>query len=488
MTYNFRVILRIISVVLFFEGTAMLIPICYGVYQNENSAASALFFTAVCCIGFGAFVYRHLKYYTLRIKARESFFVAFICWFLVCAAGTFPYLMAGEGYSAADSIFESVSGWTTTGAWAVPTTQMPRCLVLWKAITNWLGGMGLLLLTVTFFPILGAQGQKMASAEVPGIEMEKMSARLSDTGKLTYRIYIAMSVLELLLLLPSMSPFDAAVNTMSTISTAGILNVHEGIPILASTPYVKTIFTIFSIAGSVNFVMYFFLYNRKWKKALHLVEVKTYLGLVAGGSLLIGIILYFSGNHETLAGALGDSFAQAAAFASTSGYEVDDINVWPTTCKMILLALLFIGGCANSTSGSVKVIRFIIYFKIILRGIYKRIHPKAIKPIMLKGKPVSAATASSVTVFMLLFFAVFIFSSLILALENYDLETTFSAVLGSLTNNGTAFGLITGGNYSIFSSFGKLYCAALMIAGRLEIYPIIILFSRSFWNSDRARS
>ena len=342
----------------------MLIPVCYGVYQNENSAASALFFTAVCCIGFGAFVYRHLKYYTLHIKARESFFVAFICWFLVCAAGAVPYLMAGEGYSAADSIFESVSGWTTTGAWAVPTTQMPRCLVLWKAITNWLGGMGLLLLTVTFFPILGAQGQKMASAEVPGIEMEKMSARISDTGKITYRIYIAMSVLELLLLLPSMSPFDAAVNTMSTISTAGILNVHEGIPILASTPYVKTIFTIFSIAGSVNFVMYFFLYNRKWKKALHLVEVKTYLGLVAGGSLLIGIILYFSGNHETLAGALGDSFAQAAAFASTSGYEVDDINVWPTTCKMILLVLLFIGGCANSTSGSVKVIRFIIYFKI----------------------------------------------------------------------------------------------------------------------------
>lgn len=249
----------------------MLIPVCYGVYQNENSAASALFFTAVCCIGFGAFVYRHLKYYTLHIKARESFFVAFICWFLVCAAGAVPYLMAGEGYSAADSIFESVSGWTTTGAWAVPTTQMPRCLVLWKAITNWLGGMGLLLLTVTFFPILGAQGQKMASAEVPGIEMEKMSARISDTGKITYRIYIAMSVLELLLLLPSMSPFDAAVNTMSTISTSGILNVHEGIPILASTPYVKTIFTIFSIAGSVNFVMYFFLYNRKWKKALHLV-------------------------------------------------------------------------------------------------------------------------------------------------------------------------------------------------------------------------
>lgn len=488
MTYNFRVILRTISVVLLFEGIGMLIPMAYAVYRNEDNAAKALFFTALCCIGIGSLIYRHLKYYTLQIKTRESFFVAFICWFVVCIAGTFPFLLADIGCSFSDAVFESVSGWTTTGAWVIDVASLPRSLILWKGISNWLGGMGLLLLTVSIFPALGIQGQKMAAAEVPGPDIEKMASRISDTAKITYRIYIALTVIELLLLLPSgLDPYDALINTMSTISTAGLLNT-ESVSVITFSPYVKTVFTVFSLLGSINFLLYFFLYNRKWKKAFGIVEIRVYLGLIAGGSLIMAVMLCVSGNRDNFLGALGDSFAQATAFGATSGYEIDDINLWPTTCKMVLLILLFIGGCANSTSGSVKVIRFIIYFKIMMRGIYKRIHPRAIKPIMLQGKPVSAATASSVTVYMLLYFAVFVFSSLVLALENLDLETTFSAVLGCLTNNGTGFGLITGGNYSFFSTFGKLYASGLMLAGRLEIYAIIVLFSRSFWNSDRARS
>ncbi len=488
MTYNFRVILRTISVVLLFTGIGMLIPVGYAVYCEEEGASQGLFFTAICCICFGALIYRHLKYYTLRIKTRESFFVAFICWFVVCLVGSMPYLLAQNGYSFVDALFESVSGWTTTGAWVIDVSTMPRSLILWKAISNWLGGMGLLLLTVSLFPVLGIQGQKMAAAEVPGPDLEKMSSRISDTAKITYRIYIALTLVELILLLPSgLDPFHALINTMSTVSTAGLLNAQTT-SVITFSPYVKTVFTVFSLAGSINFMMYFFMYNRKWKKAFSIVEIRTYLGMLAGGSLLIAAMLYLNGNHSTFSSALGNAFAQATAFAATSGYEIDDINLWPTTCKMVLLILVLIGGCANSTSGSIKVIRFIIYFKIIMRGIYKRIHPRAVKPIMLQGKPVSAAAASSVTVYLMLYFAVFVFSSLVLALENQDMETTFSAVLGCLTNNGTGFGNITGGNYSIFSSFGKLYASVLMLAGRLEIYAIIILFSHSFWNSDRARS
>lgn len=488
MTYNFRVILKTLAVILLFEGIAMLPPMAYGVYLNEYNAAAALFCPAICCIGFGLFVYRHLKYYTLQIKSRESFFVAFLCWILVCAVGTVPYFTAHCGYSLTDSIFESVSGWTTTGAWTIPTSQMPRSLLLWKAISNWLGGMGLLLLTVSLFPVLGVQGQKMAAAEVPGPDFEKMSARISDTAKLTYRIYIVLTVLEFILLLPSgLDPFHALVNTMSTISTAGLLSADSALN-LTNEAYVKIIFTLFSLAGSVNFMMYFFLYCKKWKTAFNMIEVKTFLGLLLGGSLIIAASLYLTGQYDSLLGAFGDAFAQATAFGATSGYEIDDINLWPTTCKMVLLILVLIGGCGNSTSGSIKVMRFIIYFKIILRGIYKRIHPRAVKPIMIQGKPVSAATAASVTVFMLMYFAVFIFSSLVLALENQDMETTFSTALACITNNGTAFGAISGGNFSIFTGFGKLYSAALMLAGRLEIYAIIIIFSRSFWNSDRARS
>lgn len=488
MTYNFRVILRTLSVVLLFEGVAMLIPMAYGVYLKEDGPASSLFFTSICCIAIGSFIYRHLKYYTLRIKTRESFFVAFLCWFIVCMTGTLPYLMAQCGYSFTDSLFESVSGWTTTGAWVIDINEMPRSLILWKAISNWLGGMGLLLLTISLFPVLGVQGQKMAAAEVPGPEFEKMSARISDTARISYRIYIIMTIAEICLLLPSgLDPFEAIINTMSTISTAGLLNLHNDV-VANFTPYVKTIFSVFSILGSINFMMYFYGYRRRWDKIWKNVEVRTYLGLLFFGALIIGFFLYFGGHYDTFFGAWGDSLAQAIAFGATSGYEIADINLWPTTCKVILIILLFIGGCGNSTSGSIKVIRFIIYFKIIHRGIYKRIHPRAVKPIMVQGKPVSAAIASSVTVFMMLYFAVFIFSALVFSLENLDMETTLSTALACITNNGTGFGSIAGGNFSILSCFGKLYSAILMLAGRLEIYAIIILFSRSFWNSDRARS
>ena len=488
MTYNHRVILRTISVIMLFEGCAMLIPLVCAVYYQEWGAASAFFFTAICCICFGMTVFKHLRYYTLKIKTREGFFVAFICWFLVCQVGTMPFALSECGYSYIDCIFESVSGWTTTGAWVINIDTMPRSLVLWKAISNWLGGMGLLLLTISFFPILGVQGQKMAAAEVPGPDLEKMSARISDTAKLSYKIYIAMTVLELCLLLPSgLTPFEAAINTMSTISTAGLYNLNNDV-VINFTPYVKAVFTFFSIAGSVNFMMYFFISVGKWKRVVKNVELRTYLGLLTGGSVIMAIVLTASGTYHSFFSALGDSFVQAVAFGSTSGFEIADINVWPTACKIILLVLLLIGGCGNSTSGSIKVIRFIVYFKLIIRGIYKRIHPHAIRPIMIQNKPVSAESASSITVFLMLFFSIYIFSSLVLSVENQDMETTLAAALGAITNNGTGFGNIAGGNFGIFSAFGKLFSAILMLAGRLELYAIILLFSRSFWNSDRARS
>lgn len=488
MTYNIRVILKTIGVVLLFEGLAMLAPMGYAVYASETGPAASLFFTAVCCIAIGAFVYRHLKYYTLQIKTRESFFVAFICWFVVCIAGTLPYLFSGCGYSFADSLFESVSGWTTTGAWTVNIDDLPRSLVLWKAISNWLGGMGLLLLTISLFPVLGVQGLKMAAAEVPGPNIQKMATRFSDTAKISYIIYIIMTVAEICLLLPSgLTTFEAVINTMSTISTAGLLNLGGDV-VANFTPYVKTVFTIFSVIGSVNFLMYFYAYKRQWGKIFRNVEMRTYLGLLFFGALLISLFLFFGGYYDSYTGAFGDAIAQTVAFGSTSGYEIANINLWPTTCKVVLIILLFIGGCANSTSGSIKVIRFIIYFKLIRRGIYKRIHPRAVKPVMIQGEPVSAATASTVTVFLMLYFAVFIFSALVFSLENLDMETTLSTALACITNNGTGFGGIASGNFSFFSAAGKIYASVLMLAGRLELFAVVLLFSRSFWNSDRARS
>lgn len=489
MTFNYRVILRTISVVILLEGLAMLIPMAYGMHEEETEAASALFMISLCCCTLGLLVYRFLHYYTLKIKQRESYFVAFLCWGISSIVGVLPYYLSGCGFSLIDCFFESVSGWTTTGASAIPLDEMPRCLILWKAITNWLGGMGLLVLTVSLFPILGIDGQKMAAAEMPGPEVEKMSARISDTAKFSYKIYIVMTVVEFLLLIfgSNIPTFEVVINTLSTISTAGMLNV-QGNVMGNLTPYVKTVLLFFSVFGSINFMMYFYLFKRKWRNVLKNIELRTYLGLLAGGSVIIAVSLLYNGLYQNPLEALQDALTQSVAFGATSGFEITNINLWPTVAKLILICLIFIGGCANSTGGSIKVIRFIIFFKLILRGIYKRIHPRSVKPIMIQGKPVSAGTASNVTVFMMLYFAIFVLSSIVLSLENLDMETTFSTVLACMSNNGTGFGSIAGGNFTMLSGFGKLYTSVLMLAGRLELFAIVIMFSRSFWNSDRARS
>lgn len=488
MRLNYRVIRHTISIILLIIGIAMFFPIVCAVYHDETVPAQGFFFSSLCCVGLGALGIRFSRYKTTKIKAGESYLIAFIGWISVSIIGTVPYLLSGCGYSLSDSIFESVSGWTTTGAWVIPFETLPISVVLWKSITNWLGGMGLLLLAISFFPVLGAEGQKIATAEMPGTAFEKLASRTSQTAIISYVIYIVMTALEFLLLLPTnLTPLEALTNTLSTISTAGLLNVNNCINLHMNT-YTKLIFAIFSIVGSVNFVMYFYICTGKWRKVFRNTELRVFLGFILVGSIVITGSLYFSGGHGSLLHCAEDAFTQTVAYSATSGFEVDNLNLWPSLAKFILMTLIICGGCGNSTSGSIKIIRVVIFFKLIRRGVYKRIHPRAIKPVMLDNHPVSTTTASNVTVFVLLYFAVFVFASIVMSLENQDMETTFFTVLACISNNGTGFGKIIGGDFSMFSPFGRFFSAILMLGGRLEFYSIIMLFSPSFWNSDRVRS
>ncbi len=488
MTFNHRIILKTISIVLFFEGLAMLIPGLSGIYFHEKQAAASLLTIAIMAIIVGISFFLHLRYNTLKIKTREGFFITIVTWFSVCFIGALPFFFSGYDYTFTEALFESTAGWTTTGAWAFNPATSAKSLILWKAICSWMGGIGILLLTISIFPILGIQGQKMVRSEIRGPALEKMSARMSDTAKLSYKIYIVMTLLEFLCLLPSGLPkYEILVNTLFSISTAGILNFNSGL-YLAFTPYVQTVFTLFTFLASCNFVIFFFIAIGKWDKIIKNIELRVYIGLLVCSIITMAIMLTISGEYPSFMNALGDSITQAISYSSTSGFKVANTSIWPTACKMILLILVFIGGCSMSTSGSLKVIRVIIFIKLIFRGIYKRIHPRAIKPIMLEGQPVSARSASATAGFILLFFTIFIFSSIVFSVENLDMETTLSIALGTLSNNGTAFGIISNGDYSFLSGISKFYASLLMLTGRLEIIPIIILFSRSFWNSDRARS
>lgn len=485
--FNHKVIIRIIATILLFEGIAMLIPLSAAMIYHEVSAATSFLLTALCCTSFGLTVYKNLSFDDFRLRARDGFFIVIATWITVCIVGAIPYYFSGVGYSVADSFFESVAGWTTTSAFVLEIPSLPKSILLWKAVNNWLGGMGILVLTVSIFPKLGVGGQKMVAAEIPGPTLEKLHARMGDSAKVSYKIYIILTILELCLLLPSgIHPFDALVNTLSSISTAGIMNIR-GVVNINLTVYVKTILTIFSIVGSVNFIVFFFISTGKWKRIINNMEFRIYILILLGAATIMSISLYVSGTYSSPFGAIDNAIAQAVSFGSTSGFLVADINNWPTPCKIILLALSIIGGCAYSTAGGIKVIRFIVFLKLVLRGIYKRIHPKAIKPIILDNEPISPANAASITVFILLYFAIIIIGAILLSIENLDLETTLSASVSTFTNTGAGFGLISAGYYGDFSWFGKIIASILMLAGRLEMYAIIIVFSRSFWNPEHAK-
>lgn len=489
MTYNKRLIVKTISAILLFEGIAMLIPLGFACYFREASTAKAFFCTAIICIAFGWSMTRFMEKTKKEVKTREGYFIVIVSWLFVVFIGAIPYLLADQGYGFINCWFESMAGWTTTGASTLDLTTMPKALLLWKTVTSWLGGMGIIVLTISIFPRLGIGGQKMANAEVPGPELEKFTARMGDTAKISYRIYIVLTVLELIMLVPTkMGPYYALLNTLSSISTAGIVDLSGTQAGFLITPYIKGVLAFFSLAGSISFIVYFLLWMKKWKEAIRTREVHVYLCIIAAAALIVSISLYKAGTYSTYLDSLGNGLVQVISFASTSGFIIADIGKWPTLAKVAMLIVVIIGGCGFSTSGSIKVIRVMVFFKLIMRGVYKRIHPQAIKPVMIQGKPITARNASSITVFILLYFAIFIFSSIVMSLENFDMETTLSAVVAAFTNNGTCFGKMTTSDFGIFSGFGIFYSSLLMLAGRLEMYALIVMFSRSFWNSDRARS
>lgn len=487
MNFNYKIILKTISFILLFEGVAMIPSWLAAFKYHETEVMWPLILLSLVSISFGIFFFKKLRDYNRKLTSREGFIIALLSWIIVSMLGSIPYLISIEGYSLADCFFESVAGWTTTSSYVIPSCSMTKSLMLWKATTNWLGGMGILVLTISIFPALGVGGKNIVSSELTGPELTKMSARISDTAKIAYGIYLIMTLIELILLnLGDMGFFEALLNTLSTVSTSGIFDTRGEI-ILNFSPYTKTVITLFSILASINFKVYFLMYIGQFSRAFKDIEVKSYLLILLICSLICGGALWYSGTYTNIFNALGAATVQVVSFGSTSGFSVSNISTWPTICQAVLIFLMIMGGCSLSTSGSLKAIRVMISFKLIVRGIYKRIHPRAIKPVLLGGNPVKASTATAVTVYIMLFFTMYAGGILLLSLENKDMTTTLTAALSAISNNGSGLGEISDGNYGVFSDFGKIISAILMLLGRLELYAVAVLFSRSFWKPDQVR-
>lgn len=477
--------MRTLSVILGIEGVAMILSLGTAIYDGDRETSIGFAISTGILLILAILARSVSSGFSIKMKARESYFVVLVCWLTMIVGGTLPYLLTGNGYGVIDSIFESVASWTTSSAWVINVNTMPRALVLWKATSNWLGGMGIIVLTIMVFSTLGVNAQKLAGAELRGAEIEKHTARMADTVKVLYLLYIGVSALELLLLLAGGLPkFVALVNAMSTMSTAGIIDYKSAVA-NHFTPFVKVVLVIFSVLASLNFVIYLKLAKRKIGEAFRDIELRVFIGIIAGATVFSTAVLLIYGRYETLFEAIVNSVTGVVSFACTTGFPLERVDTWPSVLRLLMVVLMLIGGCAYSTSGGIKVVRFTVFVKMIGRGIYKRIHPRAVKPLMIGDAPVSALNASSISTYILLFLGLYVVSAIVISLENFDMETTLSAPIALLTNCGVGFGKLSTASYSMFSQPGKLYCAFLMLMGRLEMYALLILFSRSFWSPDR---
>lgn len=482
---NYKAIIRILGTIILVLGFAMIIPWIYALATEDSDAAQAFSKCApfFLLIGASATIIKQRK---VHLRTREGYIVVAACWILASFVGAFPYYFTGYTDSFVDAFFESTSGFTTTGCTAVADGTLSHSLMLWKAISHWLGGMGILIFIISILPALGINGQLIARAEAPGPVLEKVTVRMSDSAKILYLTYISFTLIEFALLSASrkMPIFDAVITTLGSISTGGLVVHDEGIAFYNSV-YIEIVISVFCILASVNFVLYHYLVTGKVTYFIKDLELKAYLIIICGAILICSFGLMAASDQSFLQSLRG-SFFQVVSMSTTSGYTHSPYTLWPSVCQITLIVLMFIGGCAASTSGSIKVVRILVMLKLIWRGGIKRIHPRSVVAVKLGKNAVSAPVVSSITMFILTYMFIFLISSFILSLQGLDLETTLTAALGMLSNTGAAFGAsATIGNFSMFHPLLKLYLSGLMIIGRLEMFPIVVLFTRNFWDKDR---
>ena len=483
---NYKAMVRILGIIMFIVGLSMLFPLIYAKVTGDPAGVFAFSRCAVPTIIIGALMSFLIRAPRAKFRSREGYIVVASCWVLASLIGAFPYMLTGYAENFIDAFFESTSGFTTTGCSAVDGAVLSRSLMLWKAISHWLGGMGILVFVISILPALGINGQIIARAETPGPVMEKMTVRMSDSAKILYITYLTFTVIEFILLLFSgkMPVYDAVINTLGSISTGGLMVHPEGIAVYDSL-FVEIVISVFCVLASINFILYHYVVTGKASYLLKDIELRVFIIIIVLATLVCTLGLVFQ-SDTSFGEALRESFFQVVSMATTSGYTRSPYIIWPAVCQFTLLTLMFIGGCAASTSGSIKVIRVVVMFKLIWRGCIKRMHPRSVVAVKVGGNAISAPVVSQITVFILLYMMIFLMSSLLMSFQGLDMETTITATLAMLSNTGAAFGEAAAlGNFSMFHPLIKIYLSALMIIGRLELFTIIILFTRNFWGRDR---
>lgn len=486
-TLNFRYIAKIYGYIILTLGIAMLPAMLTSYIYEEYAIGHSFLFSGIIVMLLGVILIVFSRPQKTLLKIRDGYLIVGFTWIIVSLIGSLPYLISGYADSFSSAFFESTAGFTTTGATVFIVEVTPKGLLMWKAISHWLGGMGILVFMVSLMTGLGASGQKLFKAEFPSLSLDKLKSKISDSAKLLYFMYIIFTLLMFILLIFSkMNLFDALVTTMGCVSTSGLFAHSSGIAYFDSI-YIETIIIIFTILSSISYSIYPLIIKGKFKAAFANKEVRTYLAIIITATLLVTLNLFFTETY----GSLGEAFRYAAfytaSFSTTSGYNVVDYTSWPTFSLIIFLFLMFIGGCSSSTAGSSKVARIMVIFKLMYQTLYKRIHPHAVVSVKISGQYIPNQIISNVTSFMLSFLMLILGGAAVLSLQGFDFTTNISASLAMLANTGIYLGDFGSlGYYGVYCEPLKLVLSLLMIIGRLEVFSLLILCTPSFWHPDRA--
>ncbi|RGY95866.1 TrkH family potassium uptake protein [Clostridium sp. AM58-1XD] len=475
---NYAMIAYITGWVLNIEAAFMVLPCFVALIYGEKDI-SAFLITILLCLIPGILLVR--KKPAKRIfYVREGYVTVALCWIVMSIMGGLPFLFSQAIVNPIDALFETVSGFTTTGASILKDVEaLPKCVLFWRSFTHWIGGMGVLVFLLSVLPAVGGYHMNLMKAESPGPAVSRLVPKVQSTAKILYGIYIAMTILQILLLLAGRMPlFDAVTTTFGTAGTGGFGIKNDSMA--GYSTYIQVVVTIFMILFGINFNVYFLILARKFSQAWKAEEVRWYLGIIAAAILVITWNIHSL--YGNAAAALQQASFQVASIITTTGFATADFNMWPQASRTILVMLMFVGACAGSTGGGIKVSRFVILLKTVNKELHQFLHPKSVKKIKMDDKIVEHEVVRSTNVFMVTYTMIFAFSILFLAMDEHDLITNFTAVAATFNNIGPGLELVgPSSNFSVFSNPAKLVLIFDMLAGRLEIFPLLLLFLKDTW-------
>lgn len=475
---NYSIVLYILGCVLKFESAFLVLPALVGLIYREHASVSYLA-VAVLCLILGVLL-THKKPRSTNLYTREGFVAVALSWIIMSIFGAIPFVLTGDIPFYVDALFETISGFTTTGSSILTDVEsISKASLFWRSFSHWIGGMGVFVFIMAILPMMGGSTMNLMKAESPGPSVSKLVPHVKDTAKILYGIYIAITICEATILRALGMPlFDSLTTTFGTVGTGGFGIRNDSIA--GYSPAIQITITVFMILSGINYTAYFYILTGKIKELFKIEEVRWYLAIIFGS---VAVITWnVRSLYPTFSETLRHAFFQVGSIITTTGYATTDFDLWPALSKTLLVTLMFIGACAGSTSGGIKVSRILILLKTIRKELSLIIHPRQVKKIRMDGHPVDHETLRSANVFLVVYFVLLLTSMLLISVDEFDFSTNFTSVVTVLNNIGPGLNLVgPTQNFSIFSPFSKFVLMFDMLAGRLELFPMIILLMPSTW-------